>query len=107
MGQSFVGDMSRKDVVEKGIGGLLLNDQLLPADVQGLGWLVNLVDVRADCTQQEYVDHYYGLERNDDEDWCFVHMVGRMGRSTSKGNEAKSKMKHASDMPTPRFEFRC
>ena len=27
-----------------------------------------------------------------------------MGRATSKGNEAKSKMKHPSDMPLPRFE---
>ena len=26
-----------------------------------------------------------------------------MGRATSKGNEAKSKMKRPSDMPTPRF----
>ena len=28
-----------------------------------------------------------------------------MGRATSKGNEAKSEMKHPSDMPTPRFEL--
>ena len=27
-----------------------------------------------------------------------------MGGVTSKGNEAKSKMKQLSDMPTPRFE---
>jgi len=27
-----------------------------------------------------------------------------MGRATSKGNEAKSKMKQPSDMPMPRFE---
>ena len=27
-----------------------------------------------------------------------------MGRATSKGNQAKSKMKQLSDMPTPRFE---
>jgi len=27
-----------------------------------------------------------------------------MGRATSKGNAAKSKMKQPSDMPTPRFE---
>ena len=27
-----------------------------------------------------------------------------MGRATSKGNKAKSKMKQPSDMPTPRFE---
>jgi len=41
---------------------------------------------------------------DDDDDWCcmatFVHMVGWMGRATSEGNEAKSKMKHPSDMPT-------
>ena len=38
------------------------------------------------------------------DDWCFtatfVHMVG------FKGNEAKSKMKHPSGMPTPTFELR-
>ena len=28
-----------------------------------------------------------------------------MGRVISKGNEAKSKMKHPSDMPTPRFNL--
>ena len=28
-----------------------------------------------------------------------------MGRASSKVNEAKSKMKHPSDMPTPRFEL--
>jgi len=28
-----------------------------------------------------------------------------MGRSTSECNEAKSKMKHPSDLPTPRFEL--
>ena len=28
-----------------------------------------------------------------------------MSRATSKDNEAKSKMKHPSDMPTPRFEL--
>ena len=28
-----------------------------------------------------------------------------MGRTTSKGNEGKSKMKHPSDRPTPRFEL--
>ena len=43
-----------------------------------------------------------------DDDWCFmatfVRMVGQMGRATSEGNEAKSKMKRPSDMPTPRFE---
>ena len=37
----------------------------------------------------------------DDDDWCFtasfVHMVGEMGWATSKGNEAKSKMKQLSD----------
>jgi len=27
-----------------------------------------------------------------------------MGRAASKGNEAKPKMTHPSDMPTPRFE---
>ena len=32
----------------------------------------------------------------------FVHM----GRATSEGNEAKSKTKQPSDMPTPRFELR-
>ena len=30
-----------------------------------------------------------------------------MGRATSNGNEAKSKMKHPSDMPKPRFKLRC
>jgi len=34
----------------------------------------------------------------------FVHMVNGMGRATSNGNEAKSKMKQSSDVPTPRFE---
>ena len=29
-----------------------------------------------------------------------------MGRATSKGNEAKSEMKHPSDMTTPRFELK-
>ena len=28
-----------------------------------------------------------------------------MGRATSKGNEAKSKIKHSSDMPMLRFEL--
>jgi len=37
----------------------------------------------------------------------FVHMVGNMGRATYKGNEAKLKMKHSSDMPIPTFEHRC
>ena len=41
---------------------------------------------------------------DDDDDWCFtatfVHMIGKMGRATSKGNEAKSKMKHPSDSPS-------
>ena len=39
--------------------------------------------------------------------WPFlcVHMVGKMGRATSEVNEAKLKMKHPSDMTTPRFEF--
>ena len=45
---------------------------------------------------------------DDDDDWCFmatfVHKVGQMGRTTSKGNEAKSKMKPPSDMLTPRLE---
>jgi len=45
---------------------------------------------------------------DDDGDWCFtatfVHMIGQMGRATSKGNETKSKMKHPSDMPMPKFE---
>ena len=42
----------------------------------------------------------------DDDDFTatFLHMVGEMGRATSKGNEAKSKVKHPSGMPTPRFE---
>ena len=44
-----------------------------------------------------------------DDDGCFtatfVHSVGYMGQATSKGNEAKSKMKHPSDMPTLRIEF--
>ena len=48
-------------------------------------------------------------EEVDDDDWCFtatfVHMVDLMGRATSKGNEAKTKIKHPSDMPTPRFEL--
>jgi len=43
---------------------------------------------------------------DDVDDWCFtaafVHMVDR---ATSKGNEAKSEMKHPSDMPTPRFWY--
>jgi len=43
-----------------------------------------------------------------DDDLCFtaifVRMVDQMGRATSKGTEAKSKMKQPSDMPTPRFE---
>jgi len=34
----------------------------------------------------------------------FVHVVGLIGRATSEGNEAKSKMKQPSDMVTPRFE---
>ena len=34
---------------------------------------------------------------DDDDDWCFT--------AISKGNQAKSKMKHPSDMPTPRFEL--
>ena len=42
------------------------------------------------------------------DDWyftaTFVHLVGQMGRATSKGVEAKSKTKHPSDIPTPRFE---
>ena len=46
--------------------------------------------------------------KDDDDDWCFtatfVHKVGYMGRATSNGNEAKSKMKQPSDIPTPRFE---
>jgi len=36
----------------------------------------------------------------------FVHMIGQMGQPSSKCNEARSKMKHPSDMPTPRFEIR-
>ena len=36
--------------------------------------------------------------------WNSVPTSFSMGRATSKGNEAKSKMKHPSDMPTPRFE---
>jgi len=50
------------------------------------------------------------MQNDDDDDWCFtaifVHMVGQIGRATSKGNEEKSKMKHPSDKPTPRFELR-
>ena len=34
----------------------------------------------------------------------FVHMLGSVDRATSKGNDAKSKMKQPSDMPTLRFE---
>jgi len=30
----------------------------------------------------------------------------KVGRATSKCDKAKSKMKHPSDMPTPRFELR-
>ena len=30
----------------------------------------------------------------------FVHMVGQMGRATSKDNEANSKMKRSSDIPS-------
>jgi len=30
----------------------------------------------------------------------------KIGQATSKGNEAKSKMKQPSDMPMPRFELR-
>ena len=33
----------------------------------------------------------------------FVHMVDQIGRATSKSNEAKSKMKYPTDMPTLRF----
>ena len=33
----------------------------------------------------------------------FVHMVVKMIRATSKGNEAQSKMKQPSDMPTLKF----
>ena len=44
------------------------------------------------------------------DDWCltatFVQMASWMGRATSIGNEAKSKMKHPSDIPTPRFDLR-
>ena len=44
----------------------------------------------------------------DDDDWCFtdtfVHKEGEMSQVTSKGNEAKSRMKQPSDMPTPRFK---
>jgi len=51
-----------------------------------------------------------GTWEDDDDEWyfmaTFVHMVGQMGRATSKGNEAKSKMEHPSDVPTPRFELR-
>ena len=36
----------------------------------------------------------------------FVHMVGQMGLATSKDNEAMSKTKQSSDIPTPRFEHR-
>ena len=36
----------------------------------------------------------------------FFHKIGYMTQVTSKGNEAKSKMKHPLDMPTPRFELR-
>ena len=47
----------------------------------------------------------------DNDDWCFtatfVDKVDWMGRTTYKGNEGKSKMKHPSDMLTPRFELRC
>jgi len=35
----------------------------------------------------------------------FMHMAGYMSRVASKSNEEKSKMKHPSDMPTPRFEL--
>ena len=36
-----------------------------------------------------------------------VHTVGEMDRATSNGNEAKSKMKHTSDMHKPRVKLRC
>jgi len=49
-------------------------------------------------------------QTEDDDDWSFmvnfVHTVDEMVRATYKGNEAKSKMKHPSDMPMPRFEHR-
>ena len=44
------------------------------------------------------------------DDWSFtatcVHKIGKIGRKTFKGNEAKSNMKHHSVMPTPSFEIR-
>jgi len=44
----------------------------------------------------------------DDDDWwltaTLVHNVGSMGRATSNGNEAKSKMKQPWDMPMPKSE---
>ena len=44
---------------------------------------------------------------DDDDDWCstatFVHKLGQMSRATSNSNGASWKMKHPSDMPTPRL----
>jgi len=38
----------------------------------------------------------------DNDDWCFTATF--VGRTTSKGNEVKSKIKQPSDMSTLRFE---
>ena len=62
------------------------------------------------CANPEWGSTNYGQYNfYDDDDRCFkatfVHKVGSMGWATSKGNEAKSMMKHPSDMPTPRFEL--
>ena len=43
----------------------------------------------------------------DDDDWCFTATwYTKTGRAAYKCNEAKSEMKHPSDMPTPKFELR-
>ena len=43
-------------------------------------------------------DQFMNSYSDDDNDCCFtatfVHMTGKMGRVTSKGNDAKPKMKH-------------
>ena len=44
---------------------------------------------------------------DDDDGWCFTAPFVRLvGRAISKCNEAKSKMKQPSDMPTPKYLYR-
>ena len=66
---------------------------------------VSTIPVYADLAASE--DALDDDDDDDDVDLCFtgmfVHKVGKMGRTTSKCNEAKSKMKQPSDMPTPRL----